>query len=73
MQQYSYFEKADAAPCIGTGEMFVIVKVDITQEPGVSKFLTGAIKLLIATQMSPCAQKIKLLATWYSLNHKKKK
>lgn len=39
--------------------MFVIVKVDITQEPGVSKFLTGAIKLLIATQMSPCAQKIK--------------
>lgn len=51
--------------------MFVIVKVDITQDPGVSKFLTGAIKLLIATQMSPCAQKIKLLAKWYSRNHKK--
>lgn len=60
---YPYFEKADAAPCIGTSEMFVIIKVDITQEPGVSKFLTGAIKLLIATQMSPYAQKIKLLAT----------
>lgn len=51
---FCYFEEADAAASVGTGEVLVIIKVYITQEPGVSKFLTRAIELLIATQMSPC-------------------
>lgn len=36
--------------------MFIIIKVYITQEPGVGKFLTIAIKPLIATQMPSCAE-----------------
>ena len=36
--------------------MFVVIKVDVTQEPGVGKFLTGAIKPLIATQMPSCVK-----------------
>lgn len=36
--------------------MLVVVKVYITQEPGVSKFLTSAIKPLIATQMPSCVE-----------------
>lgn len=53
---FSYFEETDATSSIGPGEVFVIIKVYITQEPGVSKFLACAIKLLIATQMSPCEE-----------------
>lgn len=54
--QYAYFEKADPTAGIGTGEMFVVIKVYITQEPGVGKFLTSAIKPLIATQMPSCVE-----------------
>lgn len=56
MLWYPYFEKADATASIGTSEMLVIIKVDITQEPGVGKFLTSAIKPLIATQMPSCVE-----------------
>lgn len=55
-RMYAYFEKADAAAGVGTSEMFIIVKVYITQEPGVSKFLPGAVKPLIATQMPSCSE-----------------
>lgn len=56
MLWYAYFEKADATASIGTSEMLVVIKVYITQEPGVSKFLTSAIKPLIATQMPSCVE-----------------
>lgn len=56
MLRYAYFEKADATASIGTSEMLVIIKVDIPQEPGVGKFLTSAIKPLIATQMPSCVE-----------------
>lgn len=56
MLQCAYFEKADPTASIGTGEMFVVIKVNVTQEPGVGKFLTSAIKPLIATQMPSCVE-----------------
>ena len=52
--QHAYFEKADPTAGIGSGEMFIIIKVYISQEPGVGKFLAGAIKPLIASKMPPC-------------------
>lgn len=54
--RHTYFEKADAAATIGSSEVFVIIKVDITQEPRVGKFLPSAIKPLIATQMPSCVE-----------------
>lgn len=51
LKQYTYFEKADPTASVGTSEVFVIIKVYITQEPCVGKLLTGAVKPLIATQM----------------------
>lgn len=47
----THFEEADATSSVGSGEMFVVIKVYITQEPGVGKFLTSAIKPLVAAQM----------------------
>lgn len=51
---HAYFEKADPTASIGSSKMFVVIEVYITQEPGVGKFLTSAIKSLIATQMPSC-------------------
>ncbi len=56
MLQYAYFEKADPTASIGTSEMFVVIKVYVAQEPGVGKFLTSAIKPLIATKMPSCVE-----------------
>lgn len=51
---FCYFEEADAAASVGTSEVLVVIEVNITLKPGVSKFLTIAVEPLIATQMSPC-------------------
>lgn len=52
----AYFEKTDPAARVGAGEMFVVIKVYIAQEPGVGKFLSSAIKPLVATQMPSCVK-----------------
>lgn len=54
MLQCAYFKKADPTASIGRSEMFVIVKMYITQEPGMGKFLTTTIKSLIASKMPSC-------------------
>lgn len=56
MLEYAYFEQADATASVGTSEMFIVIEVYITQEPGVSKLLTSAIKPLIAAQMPSCVE-----------------
>lgn len=53
---YAHFEEADPTAGVGTSEMLVVIKVYVTQEPGVGKFLTSAIKPLIATQMPSCVE-----------------
>lgn len=52
----AYFEKADATACIRSSEMLIIIKVDITQEPGMCKFLSSTVKSLVTTQMSSCSE-----------------
>lgn len=51
VQEYNYFEKADSTANIGSCEVLIIIKVYITQEPSMGKFLTSAIELLITSQM----------------------
>lgn len=55
---FCYFEEADAVASVGTSEVLVIIKVNITLKPGVSEFLTSAIEPLIATKMPPCEKLI---------------
>ncbi len=65
MLLYAYFEKTDPTASIGTSEMFIIIKVNVTQEPGVSKLLTSAIKPLIAAQMPSCEKNSKQWKNYY--------
>lgn len=64
-----YLEEADAAACVWSREMLVIIKVDITQEPGVCKLLSGTVKSLVAAQMSSCSM---TLGDDFSVSFKKK-
>lgn len=50
-----YFEKADAIACVWSSKMLIIIKVDITQEPGMCKFLSGTVKSLVTPQMFSCS------------------
>lgn len=52
----AYFKEADSTVRVGASEMLVVVKVYVTEEPGVSKLLPRSVKPLTAAQMPPCAE-----------------
>lgn len=56
----AYFEETDAAASVDSSEVLVIVKVNISQKPGVSELSTGAIELLITAQVSACEHKVRV-------------
>lgn len=49
-----YLEKTDPAACVWDGEMLIIVKMNVSEEPGVSELSSRAVKPLRAAQMTTC-------------------
>lgn len=48
----SYLKQADPTSRVGGCEMLVIVKMDVTEEPGVSKLPSGTVEPLRAPEVS---------------------
>lgn len=49
--------------------MLIIIKVNVSKEPRVCKFLSSTVKPLVATQMSSCSEYRNFRTAGFWVNH----